>query len=114
MRVRRVGILTAGGIAPCLSAAIGSVIAAYGQRDPAVEILCYRFGYAGLLRGDSFPVTDAMRRCMDRLLCFGGSVLGNSRGTLENRADCMRRRLGEEGQDPQAVAAERLAADTLK
>ncbi|MDR3117468.1 MAG: pyrophosphate--fructose-6-phosphate 1-phosphotransferase [Puniceicoccales bacterium] len=113
MRIRRVGILTAGGIAPCLSAAVGSLIAAYGQRDPAVEIRCYRFGYAGLLRGDSFAVTGEMRRCADRLLYFGGSVLGNSRVKLENQSDCLRRRLVEEGQDPQAVAAERLAADGI-
>ncbi|MDR2030417.1 MAG: pyrophosphate--fructose-6-phosphate 1-phosphotransferase [Puniceicoccales bacterium] len=113
MRIRRVGILTAGGIAPCLSAAVGSLILGYAERDPAVEILCYRHGYAGLLLGDSIVVTGEVRSGAERLLHFGGSAIGNSRVRLENREDCIRRGLVRPGQDPQIVATERIVADGI-
>jgi pyrophosphate--fructose-6-phosphate 1-phosphotransferase len=109
----RVGILTAGGIAPCLSAAVGDLIARYTEKDPSVEILCYRHGYAGLLRGDSFAVTAEMRREAGRLSAFGGSALGNSRVKLENREDCLRRGLIRGDVDPRDVAAKQLVADGI-
>jgi pyrophosphate--fructose-6-phosphate 1-phosphotransferase len=54
---RKVGILTAGGLAPCLSTAIGGLIERYSEIAPDVEIICYKSGYKGLLLGDSFKVT---------------------------------------------------------
>jgi len=50
-------MLTAGGFAPCLSAAIGGLIERYTAAAPEVEIIAYRYGYEGLLKGDSIPVT---------------------------------------------------------
>ncbi|MDR2664447.1 MAG: pyrophosphate--fructose-6-phosphate 1-phosphotransferase [Puniceicoccales bacterium] len=113
MAQQRIGILTAGGIAPCLSAAVGCLIEGYGRLTPSAEILCYRNGYAGLLRGDSFTVTAAAVRSVGRLLAFGGSAIGNSRVKLTNGEDCRRRGLIGEGEDPQKVATERLSRDRI-
>ncbi len=44
MKVKKVGILTAGGLAPCLSSAIGGLIQRYTEIDPDVEIICYKNG----------------------------------------------------------------------
>jgi diphosphate-dependent phosphofructokinase len=48
---KKVAILTAGGLAPCLNSAIGSLIERYTEIDPSIEIICYRSGYKGLLYG---------------------------------------------------------------
>ena len=58
---KKVAILTAGGLAPCLSSAIGSLIERYTEIDPTIEIICYRGGYKGLLLGDSYKVTPEVR-----------------------------------------------------
>ncbi|MDR0340410.1 MAG: pyrophosphate--fructose-6-phosphate 1-phosphotransferase [Puniceicoccales bacterium] len=113
MASQRVGILTAGGIAPCLSAAVSCLIESYGRLAPTTEILCYRHGYSGLLRGDSFLVNAEMARSIGFLSAFGGSAIGNSRVKLTNGEDCRRRGLIDEGEDPQAVAAERLSRDGI-
>jgi pyrophosphate--fructose-6-phosphate 1-phosphotransferase len=111
--IRRVGILTAGGIAPCLSAAIGYLIEAYTRLAPEVEILFYRYGYGGVLKGDFFAIDGEMRKNWQNLLAFGGSTIGNSRIKLTNREDCERRGFIRPGEDPQVVAAERLRADAI-
>jgi 6-phosphofructokinase len=59
--VKKVGILTAGGLAPCLSAAIGYLIETYTRKAPEVEIICYVNGYMGLLQGNSLKVTPEVR-----------------------------------------------------
>ncbi|MBA3850726.1 MAG: pyrophosphate--fructose-6-phosphate 1-phosphotransferase, partial [Opitutus sp.] len=61
MKPRKVAILTAGGLAPCLSAAVGELIQQYTEASPDTEIICYRSGYKGLLQGDSIQVTPDMR-----------------------------------------------------
>ncbi|MCE1177935.1 MAG: pyrophosphate--fructose-6-phosphate 1-phosphotransferase [Micrococcales bacterium] len=111
MTVRTVAMLTAGGLAPCLSAAIGSLIERYSEIAPDVRIIAYRDGYAGLLTGDSIEVDEQSRRDAHRLLKFGGSPIGNSRVKLTNVADCVKRGLVQEGQDPLHVAAEQLTKD---
>lgn len=113
MSIKRVGILTAGGLAPCLSSAIGALIEAYTQQAPEIEIICYRSGYQGLLLGDSFPVTPAIRENAAVLQEHGGSPIGNSRVKLTNVADCVRRGLVNEGDVPLRVAAERLQTDRI-
>ena len=57
MTVRRVALLTAGGLAPCLSSAVGALIERYTRLEPEIEIIGYRSGYAGLLQGDYVTVT---------------------------------------------------------
>lgn len=108
MPVKTVAMLTAGGLAPCLSSAVGSLIERYTEVAPDVRLIAYRNGYAGLLQGDFAEVTREVRSGAGRLHDFGGSPIGNSRVKLTNVADCVRRGLVEEGDDPLHVAAEQL------
>ncbi len=109
--VHKVALLTAGGLAPCLSAAVGGLIARYSEVAPEVELIAYRGGYQGLLKGDIMEVTPEVREKALLLLEFGGSPIVNSRVKLTNVADCVKRGLVQEGQDPQKVAADQLVAD---
>jgi len=111
MTVRKVAMLTAGGLAPCLSSAVGGLIERYTEIAPEVEIIGYLDGYAGLLTGRSVTVTDDVRRDAHLLHRFGGSPIGNSRVKLTNVADAVKRGLVQEGQDPLHVAAEQLTRD---
>lgn len=61
MTVRTVAMLTAGGLAPCLSSAVGGLIERYGEVAPDVRIIAYLGGYAGLLRGEWVEVTPEVR-----------------------------------------------------
>lgn len=108
---KKVAILTAGGLAPCLNSAIGSLIERYSEIDPSIEIICYRSGYKGLLLGDAYQVTPTVREKAGLLHKFGGSIIGNSRVKLTNVKDCVKRGLVKEGQDPQKVAADQLVKD---
>lgn len=111
MRPKKVALLTAGGLAPCLSSAVGGLIERYSEIAPEVEIICYRSGYKGLLLGDSYPVTPRVRARAGLLHRFGGSPIGNSRVKLTNVADCVKRGLVKEGENPQKVAADQLVKD---
>jgi len=111
MTIRKVALLTAGGLAPCLSSAVGALIERYTQIAPEIEIIAYRGGYHGLLLGDSIAVTPEVRANAHLLQNFGGSPIGNSRVKLTNIADCVARGLVQEGQDPQKVAADQLIKD---
>jgi diphosphate-dependent phosphofructokinase len=108
---KKVALLTAGGLAPCLSSAVGGLIERYTEIDPSIEIIAYRGGYKGLLLGDSFKVTPEIREKAHILHRFGGSAIGNSRVKLTNVKDCVKRGLVQEGQDPQKVAADQLVKD---
>ena len=110
-KIKKVGILTAGGLAPCLSASIGYLIETYTRVAPKVEIICYVNGYMGLLQGKSLKVTAAARKNWKALVEHGGSPIGNSRVKLTNVKDCVKRGLVKEGQDPQKVAADQLIKD---
>lgn len=111
MAVRTVAMLTAGGLAPCLSSAVGGLIEKYTEVAPDVRLIGYLDGYAGLLTGRSVEVTPQVRAGAHILHRFGGSPIGNSRVKLTNVADCTKRGLVEEGQDPLRVAAEQLERD---
>ena len=75
MPVSTVAMLTAGGLAPCLSSAVGGLIERYTEVAPDVRIIAYRNGFAGLLTGDSVEVTDAVRAAAGRLHAFAGSPI---------------------------------------
>lgn len=113
MAVTTVAMLTAGGLAPCLSAAVGGLIEHYTEVAPDVRILAYLNGYAGLLTGKSVEVTSKVRAAAGRLHAFGGSPIGNSRVRLTNVDDCIKRGLVQPGQDPLQVAAEQLRRDSV-
>jgi pyrophosphate--fructose-6-phosphate 1-phosphotransferase len=109
--IRKVALLTAGGLAPCLSSAVGGLIQRYTEIAPEVELIAYRGGYAGLLKGDSILVTPEIREKAHLLHGFGGSPINNSRVKLTNISDCVKRGLVQDGQDPQRVAADQLVKD---
>jgi diphosphate-dependent phosphofructokinase len=109
----RVAMLTAGGLAPCLSSAVGGLIQQWSEAAPDAELVGYRNGYAGLLMGSSFVMSPAARAQAAVLHRHGGSPLGNSRTKLTNRADCEKRGLVQPGEDPLAVAANRLRDDGI-
>ena len=111
MSVKKVALLTAGGLAPCLSSSVGGLIERYTELAPDIEILCYRSGYKGLLLGDSFIVTPDIRKNAGILHRHGGSPIGNSRVKLTNVEDCLKRGLIQEGQNPLEVAAQQLEKD---
>lgn len=108
---KKVAILTAGGLAPCLSSAVGGLIERYTEIAPEIEIIAYRGGYKGLLLGDRYEVTPEVRANAAVLHRYGGSPIGNSRVKLTNVKDCVKRGLVKEGQDPQKVAADQLVKD---
>lgn len=113
MKPKKVGILTAGGLAPCLNSALGMLIERYTEIDPAIEVICYRGGYQGLLLGDSIEVTEEIREDSAVLTRHGGSAIGNSRVKLANVEDCVKRGLVREGEDPRKKAAEQLIKDGI-
>jgi pyrophosphate--fructose-6-phosphate 1-phosphotransferase len=114
MSLKKVALLTAGGLAPCLSSAVGGLIERYSEIAPDVEIICYKGGYKGLLLGDSVRVTPAIRAAAAQLHKLGGSPIGNSRVKLTNEKDCLKRGLITEGQSPQKVAADQLVKDGVQ
>lgn len=113
MSPRRVGILTSGGLAPCLSSAVASLVEEWDRHDPSVGIIGYRSGYAGVLTGESVDIDADIRRGIHKAHNIGGSPLGNSRVKLANAADCERRGLVGPGQDPLEVAAAQLIRDGI-
>ncbi|TWF54393.1 pyrophosphate--fructose-6-phosphate 1-phosphotransferase [Neorhizobium alkalisoli] len=113
MAKQKIALLTAGGLAPCLSSAVGGLIERYTDIAPEAEIIAYKSGYQGVLLGDRIEVTKEMREKAYLLHRFGGSPIGNSRVKLTNAADCVKRGLVKEGENPLKVAAERLAADSV-
>ncbi len=110
-RPKKVALLTAGGLAPCLSSAVGGLIERYTEIAPDIEIIAYHGGYKGLLLGDSYKITPEVRAKAHILHRYGGSPIGNSRVKLTNVKDCVKRGLVKEGQDPQKVAADQLVKD---
>lgn len=109
--VRRVALLTAGGLAPCLSSAVGGLIQRYTEVAPDVEIIAYLNGYHGLLSGRYVEITPEIRENAAVLHKFGDSPIGNSRVKLTNTADLVKRGLIADGQNALQVAAERLVTD---
>ena len=110
-RPKKVALLTAGGLAPCLSSAVGGLIERYTEIAPDIELIAYHGGYKGLLLGDSYKIGPAERTAASILHKHGGSPIGNSRVKLTNVKDCVKRGLVKEGQDPQKVAADQLIKD---
>ncbi|MES2903382.1 MAG: pyrophosphate--fructose-6-phosphate 1-phosphotransferase [Pseudomonadota bacterium] len=111
MPVTTVALLTAGGLAPCLSSAVGGLIERYSAVAPDTRIIAYRNGFAGLLTGDSVEVTPEVRAAAHRFHAFGGSPIGNSRVKLTNVEDCIRRGLVKPDENPLHVAARQLVRD---
>jgi pyrophosphate--fructose-6-phosphate 1-phosphotransferase len=109
----RVALLTSGGIAPCLSAAVGGLIEKYNEISPDSEIIGYKHGYRGLLLGESITFSQNVKENYEIFYDFGGTPIGNSRVKLTNVNDCVKKRYISEGQDPLDVAANQLSKDRI-
>src|SRR5215212_6902098 len=114
----RLGVLTGGGDAPGLNAAIRAVARRTFDRDG--EIVGFRNGWQGLLdAGDCLPLTP---QSVSGILHVGGTILGTSRANPLKRPDGLDqvranlRKQGIEalivigGDDTQSVAAALSAA----
>jgi len=109
----KIAFLTAGGIAPCLSASIGALIESYNDLAPEAELLGYLHGYRGLLIGNKIEIPASIREKTDILYEFGGSPIGNSRVKLTNAENCIKRGYIKKGEDPLKVAANQLMKDGI-
>ena len=109
----RVAFLTAGGIAPCLSASIGYLIQFYNYICNNISFVGYLNGYKGLLTGNSINFRNEIKDNALELLNYGGSPIGNSRVKLTNIADCVSKGYVKDGEDPLKVAADQLIKDKI-
>ena len=109
----KVSFLTAGGIAPCLSASIGKLIKNYSEEDSTVEMIGYINGFKGLLSGNSIPVHQDVIDRAEILYQFGGSPIGNSRVRLSNIDDCIKNGYINAGENPLRIAADQLIRDEV-
>ncbi len=107
----KIAFLTAGGLAPCLSASIGALIEKYNSLAPEAELIGYLNGYRGLLLGKSIPFPNSVRDKVNIFYSFGGSPIGNSRVKLTNSENCIKRGYVNPGEDPLKVAADQLVKD---
>ncbi len=109
----KIAFLTAGGIAPCLSASIGVLIEAYNILAPEAELVGYLHGYRGLLLGNKIEIPESVREKTNILYEFGGSPIGNSRIKLTNAENCIKRGYIKKGEDPLKIAAKQLMKDGI-
>ena len=109
----KIAFLTAGGIAPCLSASIGALIESYNNLAPEAELLGYLHGYRGLLLGNKIEIPASIREKTNILYEFGGSPIGNSRIKLTNAENCIKRGYIKKGEDPLKIAAKQLMKDGI-
>ena len=72
--VKRIGVLTSGGDAPGMNAAIRSVVRSAYRRG--IECVGIRRGWAGLINGDIFPMGGSD---VSRIINRGGTVLYTAR-----------------------------------
>ena len=109
----KIAFLTAGGIAPCLSASIGGLIKSYNSVYNDAELIGYLNGYKGLLNGQKISFPDSVKSKTNVFDLFGGSPLGNSRVKLTNVEDCIEKGFIDKNQNPLDVAAQQLIKDKV-
>ena len=109
----KIAFLTAGGIAPCLSASIGALIEEYNILAPEAELVGYLHGYRGLLLGNKIEIPASIREKTNILYEFGGSPIGNSRIKLTNAENCIKRGYIKKREDPLKIAAKQLMKDGI-
>lgn len=74
MKMRKIGVLTSGGDAPGMNAAIAAVVKTAKFHN--MEVVGINYGYKGLLDGDMAPInTGEISDCINR----GGTILGSAR-----------------------------------
>lgn len=113
-----VGMMTSGGLAPCLSSSVAHLIHYWSEAKKAgkisgLTIRLYKDGYKGMLIGDSFVLPEDVWDKADTLHELGGSPIGNSRVKLTNIKDCVKRGFVPEGETPLEVASQTLLKDEI-
>jgi len=113
-----VGMMTSGGLAPCLSSSVAQLakywIEALGEgKISGLTLRMYVDGYAGILTGHSFVVPESEWKNMEKLNFLGGSPIGNSRVKLTNLADCEKRGFIKAGEKPLEIASKQLLLDNI-
>lgn len=73
-RVKRIGILTSGGDAPGMNAAIRAVVRSAGPRG--ITVVGYLDGYSGFVAGEFEELDD---RAVGNIIHRGGTIIGTSR-----------------------------------
>lgn len=109
----KIAFLTAGGLAPCLSASIGRLTQKYFENNSNIEIIGYLNGYKGLLLGKSISIPRSVMNNIENTYQFGGSPLGNSRVKLTNIENCIKKGYIKKGQNPLEIAADQLRKDKV-
>ena len=109
----KIAFLTAGGIAPCLSASIGGLIKSYNSLFPDAQLIGYLNGYKGLLTGKKIFFPDSVKNNTKIFDKYGGSPIGNSRVKLTNIENCVKEGYIKDGQVPLEVAARQLMDDNV-
>ena len=109
----KIAFLTAGGIAPCLSASIGGLIKSYNSVFPDAQLIGYLNGYKGLLTGQKIFFPDSVKNNTKIFDKYGGSPIGNSRVKLTNIENCVKEGYIKDGQVPLEVAARQLMEDNV-
>jgi 6-phosphofructokinase 1 len=86
--MRRIAVLTSGGDAPGMNAAIRAVVRSAGARD--VDVYGVHRGYQGMIEGNLEPINS---RTVSGILHLGGTMLGSARSqrfrTIEGRAQAI-------------------------
>lgn len=72
--IKRIGVLTSGGDAPGMNAAIRAVVRT--GIDKGWDVFGVRQGYQGLINGEFFPMS---RRSVSNIIQLGGTILGSAR-----------------------------------
>ena len=108
----KVAFLTSGGIAPCLTSSIAALIKIYYSKSKDISFLGYKYGYKGLLLGDSINLPNNIEN-IGSFNEFGGTLLGNSRVKLTNINDCINKGYINENQIPLDIAAKQLIKDKV-
>ena len=108
----KIGILTSGGNAPCLSSSISFLLSEIFNRGLKYDVIGYKNGYRGLLINDYMNLND-IYKFSSLLQNTSGSILGNSRIKLTNVDDCIRKNYVSKNDDPIEVAANRLRKDKI-
>ena len=109
----KIAFLTAGEIAPCLSASIGGLIKSYNSVFPDAQLIGYLNGYKGLLTGKKIFFPDSVKNNVKIFDQYGGSPIGNSRVKLTNIENCVKEGYIKDGQVPLEVAARQLMEDNV-
>lgn len=71
--IQRVGMLTSGGDAPGMNAAIRAIVLAL---DSSVEVIGYKHGYNGLINSESIRLTQSD---VDNIIHLGGTIIKSAR-----------------------------------